>query len=124
MHGDGINPFKGNVAYASSLKAITGFTFYWAGDSVAYSGLETMPPLSAIDNNKNLADFFTYVPIRKINFAEGGYPLSSTSLTRFANSSSLETLPDLFFEGNKINIAYTALDNANRMKEYPDVMDF
>lgn len=124
IHGDGISPFKGNVAFAASLKAITGFTFYLAGDTVGYSGLETMPPLSTVTKDKNLADFFTSVPIRKINFAEGGYPLSSTSLTRFANSSSLETLPDLFFVGNKINIAVYALDSANRMKEYPDVMDF
>lgn len=81
---------------------MTGFTCYIAGDSVGYSGLETMPPLSANAIDKNLTDFFTYVPVKKISFAEGGMPLSATNLTRFANNTEIETMPDVLFLGNKV----------------------
>lgn len=124
--GDGTYGCLVNSRFARNLTAITGFTYITIQPyALQESQLQTIPPLSCSNQSQSMTNCLNYTQLKKIKFAEGGMPLSSTDYSYFVTTClRLEEFPDVLFEGNQLTSIYGIASNCASIRKYPKTMDF
>lgn len=119
------NDIHGEGRFARDLVAITGFRSLKVGTyAFEVSQLETIPPLNC-PNNTAMTTNFSTTKLKKINWLEGGKPLSCTSYNyTFSYIYGLREFPDVLFKNNRLTSVYCIASNVHTIEKYPDVMDF
>lgn len=127
MCGDGTHGCTMFARFARRLVAVTGFTYM----TLQQYGFETdgqlvtLPPLSASSQTYNVINALNYTQMHKINFAQGGRPISATSYASFAtNCLNLEEFPDILPEGNQVSNVNSVASTCTSVTRYPSVLDY
>ena len=127
MCGDGTHGCTMFARFARRLVAVTGFTYMYLQQYAFETDgqLVTLPPLSASSPTYNVINALNYTQMRKINFAQGGLPISATSYASFAtNCLNLEEFPDILPEGNQVSNVNNIAAACTSVTRYPSVLDY